>query len=62
MSEKNLEKDIMLYDWDFVDPPPNEYICKHCNVVFVRPMIIECCGRGVLIRWNGTVEWNSGME
>ena len=20
------------------------------------------CGGGVLIQWNGTVEWNSGME
>ena len=44
MNEQSWEKDLSLYDWDFVDPPPNEYFCGQCREVFKKPMIIECCG------------------
>ena len=44
MDELNLDNDLSLYGWDFVEPPPNELYCGFCKEVFKSPMMIECCG------------------
>lgn len=38
------EEDLNRYEWDFVDPPPNDYICPECSQVLRKPTLTECCG------------------
>ena len=40
----SFDKDLSLYEWDFISSPPDEYFCGLCREVFTMPMIIECCG------------------
>ena len=41
------EEDFNRYEWEFVDPPPNDYICPVCSEVLRKPMLTECCGSHV---------------
>ena len=41
------EEDLNRYEWDFVDSPPNDYICPVCSEVLRKPMLTECCGSHV---------------
>ena len=34
---------VFRYDFDFVDPPPNEFICSACNSVLKKPILTGCC-------------------
>ena len=36
--------DLSLYNVEFINPPADDYICGHCEEVFKKPMILECCG------------------
>jgi len=39
-SEKGNEE----YEWEFVDPPPNEFDCPICRNVLSEPNLTTCCG------------------
>ncbi|XP_064397276.1 uncharacterized protein LOC135344111 [Halichondria panicea] len=39
----NITDTILLYDFDFVEPPPNEFICSACNSVLKKPILTGCC-------------------
>ncbi len=35
---------LNLYNVEFINPLADDYICGHCEEVFKKPMILECCG------------------
>ncbi len=39
----NITDTILRYDFDFVEPPPNEFICSACNSVLKKPILTGCC-------------------
>ena len=48
MAQLNHMADYLnQYEWEFVDPPPNDYICPVCSEVLKKPMLTECCGSHV---------------
>ena len=32
------------YEWEFLDPPPNEFDCPICHRILRDPILTDCCG------------------
>ena len=45
MAGQELNWDIVAYDCNFVDPPPNDFICPACNNILKKPTLTDCCGK-----------------
>jgi len=41
----SLVKSVGGYDCEFIDPVPDDFICKVCNCVAREPNLTLCCGQ-----------------